>query len=183
MTIQKFRNMDLIFLTVVGIISDLLLGFFGLIGIQLFLSIAYPLIIICYIRWHKYGVFPNIAIMILHSLLYGFINDAGWTIAMLHSIAILGFSIVIAMIYLTKQHEQKVSTKTYLLIYFVGFLTVFFVEWGLFNLFNYKLNLISHAFNHVINFLFGLLIIFITSRQKDILINMNYYFKHKDKEV
>lgn len=183
MTIQKFRNMDLIFLTVVAIISDLLLGLFGLIGIRLFLSIAYPLTIICYIRWNKYGIFSNIAIMILHILLYGFINNAGWTIAILHSIAILGFSSVLMMIHLTNQQHQKVSTQTYLLIYLTGFLTVFFVEWGLFNVFNYKLNLINHGFNHIINFLFGLLIIFITSRQKDILINMNYYFKHKDKEV
>ena len=183
MTIQKFRNMDLIFLTVIAIISDLLLGLFGLIGIRLFLSIAYPLIVICYIRWNIYGLFANIIIICLHILLYGFINNAGWVIAILHSLAILGFSSVLVIIYLTKQTKQRVNTKTYLLIYLTGFMTVFFVEWGLFNIFNYKLNLISHGFNHIINFLFGLLIILITSRQKDILINMDYYFKHKDKEV
>lgn len=183
MTIQKFRKMDLIFLTVVAIISDLLLAIFGLIGIRLFLSIAYPLIVISYIRWNKHGIILNLVIVLLHIIIFGLINQVGWPIAILHSIAIIGFSFIIFMISMTKQNEKQVGLLTYLWIYSSGFLSVFLLEWVLFNFFGYELNLIGHAFNHSINFLFGFFIILITSRQKDILINMNHFFINKEKEV
>jgi hypothetical protein len=175
--------MDLIFLTVVAIISDLLLASFGLIGIRLFLSIAYPMVVISYIRWHKYGLFTNFIVIIAHLLIYGIIGKVEWPIAALHALSIIGFSSVLIIIALTNQQKQKVSSYIYLMMYTLGFLTVFLLEWGLYNLFGFKLNLISHGFNHILNFLFGLFIIFITSKQKDLLINMRYYLIHKDKEV
>lgn len=183
MTIQKFRKMDLIFLSVVAIVSDALLAIFGLIGIRLFLSIAYPLIVIAYIRWNKHAIYHNLIIIALHIVIYGLINKVGWPIAILHALAIIGFSSCIIIIGLTKQANQQVGLLTYMLIYTTGFLGVFFLEWILFNLFGYKLNLIGHGFNHVFNYLFGLFILLITSRQKDILVNMKYYFINKEKEV
>ncbi|MDR4969421.1 MAG: hypothetical protein RG740_07365, partial [Acholeplasmataceae bacterium] len=61
MTIKKFRTMDLIVLTTAAIITDILLALFGLIGIRLYLAISYPIIILCYIRWRKYGLFSHMA--------------------------------------------------------------------------------------------------------------------------
>jgi hypothetical protein len=175
--------MDLIFLTAVAIISDLLLALFGLIGIRLFLSIAYPLVVICYIRWNTYGLISNLVVMLAHLLIYGLIGNVEWPIASLHALSIIGFSAVLLIIRLSNQRHQKVSSSIYLMMYAFGFITVFMLEWSLYNLFGFKLNFVSHGFNHILNFLFGLFIIFITSKQKDLLINMKYYLINKDKEV
>lgn len=183
MTIQKFRNMDLIFLAVIAIVSDVLLSLFGLLGIGLFLSIAYPIIFISYVRWNHYGLINNVVLMVLHIIIYGVIERTDWSITFIHAMAILGFSSVIILIKWMNQEHRRLQRTSYLVMYLIGFLTVFFLEWGLFNIFGYELNLVSHSLNHVINLLFGLFIILIASLQKDLLINMKYYFIHKEKEV
>lgn len=78
MTVQKFRKLDLIVLTMVAVISDLLIAVFGILNISLFLSIAFPILILVYVRWHRYGAITHGAV-VLGSEMSGGVKDLSVT--------------------------------------------------------------------------------------------------------
>ncbi|MCR3905633.1 MAG: hypothetical protein NUK62_01200 [Tenericutes bacterium] len=182
MTIKKFRTFDLIVLATAAIITDVLLALFGLIGIRLYLAISYPIIILCYIRWRKYGIYSHLAVVLAHFILYGLYLDVGWLIALAHILALMMFAFILPLLKTKTFDKKRVEMKYNILLYLGIYLIVFFAEWILFAVFGFGLNLINHALNHSLNILLGLGLIMIMAYQKDLMVNMHQYLLEKDEE-
>lgn len=174
--------MDLIVLTTAAIITDILLALFGLIGIRLYLAISYPIIILCYIRWRKYGLFSHMAVVFAHFILYGLYLDVGWLITLAHILALMMFALILPILKTKIYNRKRVEMKYNILLYLGIYLTVFLAEWVLFAIFGFGLELLNHALNHSLNLLLGLGLIIIMAYQKDLMVNMHQYLLEKDED-
>lgn len=180
MTIQKFRKLDLIVLTMVAVISDLLIAVFGILNISLFLSIAFPIIILVYVRWHRYGVITHAAVILSHFVIFGLFSDNGWLIALLHALAILGF--VLSFLIIHKYGKKTYTSFQYIFFaYVLGYLGFMLLSWGLYQMVA-PINLLVIVVSHSINLLLGIGLLLLIQRQKVLLVNMVSYLLEKNEE-
>lgn len=180
MTIQKFRKLDLIVLTMVAVISDLLIAVFGILNISLFLSIAFPILILVYVRWHVYGAITHGVIILSHLIIFGLFSDNGWLIALLHALSIVGFGLSFLII---KTYGKKTYTpfQYIFLAFVVGYLSFILLSWGLYQMVA-TINLLVVMISHSINLLLGIGLLLLINRQKVLLVNMVSYLIEKNEE-
>ncbi len=180
MTIQKFRKLDLLVLTILAVISDLLIAIFGILNISLFLSIAFPILILVFVRWHPFGFITQGIIMLSHLLIFGLFSDNGWLVALLHSASILGFTLSYTVI---NKYGKKTSIgfQHIFTAFMLGYIGFILLSWGLYHLIN-PIRLDAILISHSINMLLGLGLLLLINRQKVLLVNMVSYLLEKNEE-
>lgn len=180
MTIAKYRLIDLIFLTIVAIIVDLV-GFFASQKelIFLYVTLSTPIIMIIYVRWGAYGLYTNAVIAILHTILYRnfeFLPMLGYIV----SIFALGSSMIWFKI-TTKPHirsEVLLVTLYFLTGYLALFFTQVLLQMTLFDTIEWVVLITRHGFN----LLLGWIILMIARHQEDFMVDMKQYLIRQAKE-
>lgn len=180
MTIQKFRTFDLIILTVIAVILDIVVGLFGFFSIQLFMAISFPIIMLCYIRWHVYGIIPNVIISIAHLLIH---NDPeiSFMIVLIHAFSVLAWSLTLLMIKYKPFKKKKLTYGNASLMFLIIYIVMITIEWILLSLFNQPITYLNQLLNHTLNLIVGLGLTVIIAYQKDLMVDMKIYLMEKEK--
>ncbi|MBE0701116.1 MAG: hypothetical protein IH571_05470 [Acholeplasmataceae bacterium] len=181
MTIKKFRNMDLILLTTIAVILDVILGLFGLFGLWLFMALSIPIILLCYIRWRSYGLIPNIVVVAAHFIIYYLMLKNDIVVVLAHLLAMQTLSFALVMLKWNKLKERYKQFYPIALYFMVCYGIMFMSEWLLMIAFGKSILLLSHLLNHSLNILLGLGLMAIIYRQNDLFVDMETYLKEKDK--
>ncbi len=183
MTIKKFRMIDLAIFSILAAITDIAVTMFGLLGVKFYLAISMAVIVLVYIRWRKYGWMTNVFIAIVHLILFGIINS-DWVVASLHALSILGMAVIIGLLQLQFFNIKKKFDFVHMgLLFIVGYLTTFLLEWGLYNIILEPTNFLNHALNHILTIVVGLGLCLIIVYQDNLAIDMDDYLRHKDKRT
>ena len=179
MTIRKFRNFDIAVLSIMVIIIDIVgVLFFKRAQISMYFAISYAVVILAYVRWNKFGLIVNGLTMLCHLILLGILVEDPIGVVLLHTLSLSGLSVFLGFKTLRK---LKVWQFWEVFIgYILTYLVVFFVEYGLLNLFGYNIKLIDMGINQSFNFIFVLGILFIIYKQKSLFIDMRYYFEKRE---
>ncbi len=179
MTIQKFRNFDIAILSFLAILVDVIgVLFFKRAQIPMYFSISYAVVILAYVRWHKFGFIVNGAVMLTHLILFILVFDTAVGEIALHVFSLVGLSI-----FLGYKHIKNLKTWKFgdvILAYVLTYITVFILEFGLSNLFGYDRNIIDMFISQIFNIVFTLGILFIIFKQKTLFIDMTYYFEKRE---
>lgn len=178
MTIRKLRAIDLIIFTVIGSLLDIVIGLKGFFGIVAFVSIGIPLVVLCYIRWGKYGIVANLALAIVHLFLF----EAPFLSRLAHSLAILSLACCLLIQQLPPYRSTRLNFPLVIGMYLIGYLIMFFGEWLLLMVFQMEVPLENMALNHAINILVGIFLLGLMAIQKELLVHMDPYLREKSEE-
>lgn len=173
MTISKLRTYDLLIFGFISIVLDVVLGLTGLFGIRLFLALSYPLVFLCYVRWEKYGVFPNIAIMITHLLLY----VSNISEALPHIVGLALLSVTLLFLQWKPMHYRRIPFYAIAVSFLSVYILSIFVEWAIHLLFLDTISIITVFINHVFNIGLGIGLLGIMYSQKILLVQMDRYLR------
>ncbi len=177
MTIAKLRIIDLAVFSLLTIIIDFVLGRYGLFGLRMYLSVSVCMGLMMIIRWRKWGILTVIVIVIGHMITFW---NNNLLVLIAHSLSLLG--IILAIIIEPKIRNKTNHFELIIFLYSGIYLVVVLLEWMFLFLFGQEIALINHLFNHSVNFMLGLFILFLISLQKELLLDMNTYLIEKSKE-
>lgn len=180
MTIAKYRLMDLIVLGFVAVVVDLI-GYFASQKelIFLYVTLSTPIILIIYFRWGKYGLYVNLVIALLHTILYRnfeLLPMIGYMLSI--------FAIGVSMIWFKITSKKHIRSEVLLLtLYFLtGYLALFFtqvlLQLTLFETVEWVVLITRHAFNIIL----GWVILMIARHQEDFMVDMKKYLLQQIKE-
>ena len=178
---RKFRTIDLLVLTTIAMVLDVVLGVFGLFGLWLYVALSYPLILLCYIRWPKHAWMPNLAIALTHGLMYLLLGHEPLTV-LAHGLSVMTLSVAMLLTTWKPMRQRPIEVGHLLLFYLAAYLVVWTSEWLLMLMFGYQVSLGGHAINHSLNVLLGLGLMVMMSRQKDLVVVMERYMREKDED-
>lgn len=172
MTIKKFMTFDLLVLTVIASIVDIV-GYFASKTDLKFLYIALSVVVmmIAYIRWdYKAFVIP-VVIVLLHLILYR--GQTFWT-SLVYASSI--FSIGVSMIWfkIVKRDHIKQEVLLLTLYFMTGYISMFFLQ-ALASYISGEVQWLTLIIRHSVNFILGWVIFMIASRQEDLLVDMKAY--------
>lgn len=173
MTIKKFMTFDLITLGVIAVIVDVV-GYFAsrtdLIFFYMMLSL--PVMLIAYIRWNHHALWINVAVIMLHLILYGTSEVFGMLIYVM-SIGSVGLALLWFKVLDKKQIKNELLLLT---IYYVStYLVLFFIQALAQMTIGENIQWLTLVIRHGVNFLLGWVILVIASRQEDLLVDMKTY--------
>ena len=174
MTIYKFRIIDLLILTSIGVLIDLVLGFSGLFGLFTYISISMPLLCAMYIRWGKYAMFSNMTIALSQTIMFLVIGES-LLVVLSHLIAVLSMMLIIPLRQTLGMNKETLSLLRIWMFYLMIYSVMFFTGWVMSLIFGVSISLANHGLNHTINIFLGLGLLAIMSRQKDLLTDMHQY--------
>lgn len=178
MTIQKFRNFDILILSIVVVVVDVLgVLFFKRAHISMYFAPSYAIVILAYVRWKTYGIYVHGAQIVTHSILYTVITDDPLGVIGIHIFSLIGLSIYYLYIHYKKVKVWQLSQV--LLMYLFAYIVTIILEFSLMNLFGYQVNFIDMGINHLFNFIFVGGILFLISKQKTLFIDMKHYFLNR----
>lgn len=172
LTIKKFMMFDLIVLTIIAVIVDIV-GFFASKTDLKFLYVALSVIVmmIAYIRWDFKAFVIPLVIVILHMILY-----RGGTLLTQTVYALSIFSVGLSMIWFKLVKRDQIKEEVLLLTgYFVtGYLALFlFQAWA--SYLSGEVQWVTLLIRHSVNFILGWVVLFIASKQEDLLVGMKAY--------
>lgn len=179
MSIRKFRAIDLLILTGLGLLFDLIIGLTGFFGINLYAAISIPLILFCYVRWGVYGLISNGLLAIAHFLIY--LDGTPLGIVGAHAGSLLGLAVVL-LVPRTWFRRPRTDFGKVALFYLFGYAAMMILEWTMDQLLYSGIPVANLLLNHVFNFLLGFGLLLIISRQKDLLIPMEVYLKEEQQK-
>jgi len=173
LTIKKFMTFDLIVLSVVAVLVDVV----GYIATRtdlvfFYMMLSLPVMLIAYMRWGYKALWINLVVMGLHILLYGTSEILGM---MIYLLSIL--SVSSALIWFKFVDKKLIKNELLLLtLYYVStYLILFFIQvlaqWSI----DSSIQWVTLIIRHGVNFFLGWVILVIASRQEDLLVDMKSY--------
>lgn len=173
MTIRKFMTYDLIVLTMMAIIIDVI-GYFASRSALVFfyVSLSIPIMLIAYIRWGHHGLLINVVIASLHIILY---RNYEWINLLLYAVSIGSVGLSMIWFKLIKKNQIKDEFMWLTLYYLTGYLSLFLFQILSQYLISGEIQWVTMTARHAINFLLGWLILFIASKQQDFMVDMRHY--------
>ncbi|MDO9629540.1 MAG: hypothetical protein Q7I99_06535 [Acholeplasmataceae bacterium] len=180
MTIKKFMTFDLLVLSLMAVVVDVI-GYFASQSdlVFLYVSLSIPVILIAYIRWGVKGLAINLVIMILHLILYRGIQVLPMIV---YLISLASISISMIWFKITKKDHIKNEILLITVYYFTAYLTLFlfqalaqFLEGG-------EIQWFTLLIRHSLNIILGWVILVIASKQQDLMVDMKTYLLKQIKE-
>ncbi|PKK99277.1 MAG: hypothetical protein CVV57_03675 [Tenericutes bacterium HGW-Tenericutes-2] len=173
MTIKKFMTFDLLVLTLLAVLVDVI-GYFASLSdlVFLYVSLSIPVILIAYIRWGYKALVINLVIIILHLILYRGIQ----VLPMIVYLLSLG-SISVSMIWfkLVKKNGIKDEVLLITLYFLTAYTTLFLLQAFAQYLEGGEIQWITLLIRHSVNIILGWVILVIASKQQDLMVDMHSY--------
>ncbi len=179
LTIKKFMMFDLLVLTVMAIIADVL-GYFASRQAFAFLYIALsiPVMLIAYIRWDIKALIIPVLIMVLHLILY---RGGTFLAQSIYVLSIL--STALSMIWFKFIRRDGIKDEFILLsTYYLTAYIALFMFHVLAMAVSGEIQWVTLIIRHSVNVILGWLILFIASKQQDLLVDMKAYLKRQIEE-
>ncbi|MFH0992728.1 MAG: hypothetical protein V1761_00095 [bacterium] len=173
MTIRKYRTIDLVIFTAIACILDVLIGRFGLFGGRQYFGLSTVFILVCYVRWGKYGLIANGIVLLVNSV----VNYVDLPVAIAHAAGILGLSIALVLLEWSALRVRRPGLGAVSVYFFAAYVVMFFVEFGMLVALGRGLPLIDYAVNRIFDLILGWGLLVIIALQKDILVPMNLYIQ------
>ena len=173
MTIQKFRTIDLIVLSTIAVIVDVV-GYFASQSALIFLYVALstPIMMIAYIRWNYRGLIINIVSIILYTILYKNFE----LIPMIgYALSVMSIGLVMLWFKVIPKNQIKNEILTLTLYFVSGYVMLFMIQAFTQYLMSNEIQWITLIARHSVNFILGWIIMFIASRQQDFMVDMHGY--------
>jgi len=173
LTIQKFRTIDLIVLTTIAVIVDVV-GYFASQSALVFLyvTLSTPIMMIAYIRWNYRGLVINIAAIFLYTILYRNFE----LIPMIgYALSVMSIGLVMLWFKIIDRNQIKNEILTLTLYFVSGYLLLFIVQALTQYIIANEIQWITLITRHSINFILGWIIMLIASRQQDFMVDMHGY--------
>jgi hypothetical protein len=173
LTIKKFMIYDIALLSFIAILVDVI-GYFASRSelVFLYISLSLPVILILYIRWGYKAIITNLLIIVLHFILYSSVISLSLFIYLL-SLIITSLSILLFKIFDRSQIKDEMLK---LLIYYVFAYVLMFLTQGLAQyIIMQDVEWITLIIRHSVNFILGFVILWIASRQDDLMVDMKSY--------
>lgn len=171
MSVSKLRFFDILIFSAVVIVIDTIVGLTGFFGIRLFFSIGIPITFLIYIRWGKYAIILNLALVILHFI----VHFESFSVNLAHSIGIL---VLLNLLWLRKWSNiqtRHIEFHNVFLLFTGLYFVMITVELALLYLFGEGVQIGGFYINQGYNYLIGLGLLFIISKQKDLIVDMDIY--------
>jgi len=169
---------DLAIFTALGLIFDIIISQLGFFGILTYIAVSIPFLVLMYIRWGIYSLIPNAVIAITHLFIY----DASWLQRGANALSIMSLSATLLIMRLKPYRTTRIPFSFVMLLFALGYLVMFFLEWGLLQAFQETLSLANHALNHIFNFILGLGLMIVSALQKELTVHMDPYLREKSEE-
>jgi hypothetical protein len=180
LTIKKFMTFDLLVLTIMAIVVDVI-GYFASQSdlVFLYVSLSIPIILIAYIRWGYKALVINLIIMVLHLILYRGIQVLPMII---YLFSLISISISMLWFKFTKKDSIKDEVLLITLYFLTAYITLFliqaiaqYVEGG-------EIQWVTLLIRHSVNIILGWVILMIAARQQDLMVDMKTYLLREIKE-
>ncbi len=172
MTIKKFMMFDLLTLCVIAIIVDVV-GYFASRSdlVFLYVALSIPVMLIAYIRWDiKALVLPGVTIL-LHVILY---RDDHILATMVYLLSIASTAVSMIWFKVFKRNRIKEEFLLLSLYYVSGYALMFLFQAYASHLMG-EIQWLTLLIRHSVNFILGWIILFIASKQEDLLVDMKGY--------
>ncbi len=173
MTIRKFMTIDLIVLSVMALVVDII-GYFASKSALVFfyVSLSIPIMMIAYIRWGIKGMFINVLAIIVYTIMY---QNFDLVPMLLYAASVLSIGLSMVWFKFVKKNHIKDEFLLLTLYYLTGYLFLFIIQAGSQLIISNEIQWITLTARHSINFLLGWVILFIASKQQDFMVDMNLY--------
>lgn len=172
LTIKKFMTFDLLVLTVIALIVDIVGYFASKTDLKfLYVALSFVVMLIAYIRWDYKAFIIPVVVTLLHFALY-----RGGTLLSNMVYAVSIFSVGSSMVWfkLAKRDEIKNEVLLLTLYYVTGYVIMFLFQ-ALASSIVGEVQWETLLIRHSVNFILGWFIFFIASKQEDLLVNMKKY--------
>lgn len=180
MTIAKYRLIDLIVLTLLCVIIDIV-GFFVSQSdlIFFYVTLSTPILLIIYIRWDYRGLISTLVVAVLHLILY-----RNFDLLSLALYVTSIFMITTAMIWFKLVGRNQIKQEVlWLTLYFLtGYLMMFFTQVLAQYILFKEIEWIVLITRHGLNLILGWVILMIAKRQEDFMVDMEKYLLNQIKE-
>ncbi len=173
LTIRKYRTIDLIIFSAIACVLDVLIGRFGLFGGRQYFGLSTVFVLVCYVRWGKYGLIANGVVLLVNSI----VNFVDFRIAVAHGVGILALAVALGLVQWSALRVRRPGLGAASLYFIVAYATMFLVEFGLLVLLGRGLPLIDYAVNRIFDVILGWGLLVIITLQKEILVPMNLYIQ------
>lgn len=180
MTIKKFRTIDLIVLTVIALVVDVI-GYFASQGALIFfyVTLSTPIMMIAYIRWNYRGLIINVVAIMAYTILYGNFE----VISLIgYALSVMSIGLVIFWFKIVNPSRIKDEVLILTLYYLSGYLLLFGFQILTQYIINGQIQWINMITRHSINFALGWVIMMIASRQQDFMVDMKTYLLRQIEE-
>ena len=173
MTIKKFMTFDLLVLTIMAVVVDVI-GYFASQSelVFLYVSLSIPVILIAYIRWGYKALVINLVIVVLHLILYRGIQVIPM---MIYLISLLSISVSMIWFKFTKKNGIKDEVLLITLYFLTAYTTLFFIQALAQYVEGGEIQWVTLLIRHSVNIILGWVILMIASRQEDLMVDMNVY--------
>ncbi len=192
MTIKRFMWMDILVLTILGIIVDvvayLITGWIAFETLEeglmesVFIAPGLCFVFLIYARWGKFGIVSNIAVMLAQLIIYNHQIFAHYSFVLIVMFGYLSFmlSILVFKFIIQKRHDNWLTLASS----FIGIYAVMItVEWLVSLILGGNLTWDGNSLRHIINLIISTIIIIVMAVQKKMFTDMKMHLiKMNEKE-
>lgn|GEM_PF-1295826 len=173
MTIRKFMTIDLIVLSVMALVVDII-GYYASKSALVFfyVSLSIPIMMIAYIRWGIKGISINVLAILVYTVMY---QNFDLVPMLLYAVSILSVALSMIWFKIVKKNHIKDEFLLLTLYYLTGYLSLFIIQAISQMIISNEIQWITLTARHSINFLLGWVILFIASKQQDFMVDMKAY--------
>lgn len=192
MTLKKYKFLDIVILTAMGIVADVISFFATRLLIQnhenVYIAPSILIVIFIYIRWNKLGIIPNIILLLGQFVLYGNQIFGSYQFAIGFSVGYLSLFLVVFL----KKYKKSILNNWLLTILFyllipyaimIGVEVIIVLGLG-FNvgISEWYLAPLPFMIRHVTNIILLIIIMLIARRQPNFLVDMKQYLINNQKQ-
>jgi hypothetical protein len=173
LTIRKFMTIDLIVLSVMALVVDII-GYYASKSALVFfyVSLSIPIMMIAYVRWGIKGISINILAILVYTLMY---QNFDLVPMLLYAVSVLSVAISMIWFRIVKKNHIKDEFLLLTMYYLTGYLALFIIQAVSQLIISNEIQWITLTARHSINFLLGWVILFIASKQQDFMVDMKAY--------
>lgn len=191
MTLKKFMWMDILILSIWGILMDVIAyvitGWIATSSLKLpitesvFIAPSFTIIYLIYQRWKDKGFLVNGVFLMLHLILYSAQIFRGYEFVLMMISSYMVFGLTIFTIKYVP--HIKLSQWFYHLMSFVGiYVLMILVEYAVGTILSVNISLLGVIIRHLINILICSLVIVIMSVQSNLVVDMKTHLIQSKKE-
>ncbi len=187
MTLKRYKTLDIIILTVIALLADVIALVFTKMLLKtnydnIYIAPSIVFILIIYIRWGKVGFISNAVLLIGQYTLYTTQIFESTTLAIAFSLGYL--SLFLVTLWKKDKKESVISSgvKTVLIYYFIPYGLMILLEAGASYILGFQGKFMVFVIRHTTNFLLGMIVIIIAKMQKNFLVDMELYLLKQQKE-
>lgn len=193
MSLSKYKTYDLIILCVLMVLIDFLIfklnpgteiteNGTNVYKFGLYLSLAFPILSIAYIRWGFISIINNMILVIIHYFLWKtvFVNEKYLASYILALISWGLFYVVYILLEKTRKFDMKFNIVLSYILTYILFMSIEFLISNL--IFNLKITFLSIIVRNLLNFILTFVIIVIAVIQSNFVVDMKKYILNLKKE-